>query len=435
MQRPYKEQIVLEHSTVRLEEGLCQEDISYLRSSLYGREGKKPFIVRELKNNEIEIENTSFAGVIQLKKVRLIFTTKTTANLFFMLNSLRDEQSMFFDDERIIDMERGGCFFDVIGRLFLNELGKILTKGFCKRYVRKEEREAFIRGRLLIDEQIKQGARKEIKSHCRFDDLTYDNLENQLILRATSLLIPMIRFCDPIRRDLVRYSNLLREEVSLLTLGPGDCEKVNLNRTNDYYGMALKLTKAVLKRYFIRTTNSGISSGFNFIVNMNKLYEDFVTEMLREMLKESPMFCNYSIEVQKTFDSLVKERTILTRPDIIMRERVRAKNLPIIIDAKYKRQEHNTDFYQVIAYALAIPTSKAAILIYPKDETDGIVEPTVYTIAASKFNNMRDDIKLYILRIDLMQKKYDRLEEFKKAIKHQLQEQLISVLNPILNEI
>lgn len=426
-----KERVVEEHRTVRIKGEVCPEDLAYLTSDRFGYTRAKPFVVRELKDNEVEIENTSFAGVIQLRKTRLIFATKITANLYFMLSSLKDDQGILFDDEKIIDMESGSSFFDVIGRLFLNELDRILRRGFCKRYVKKEERGAFIKGRLLIDKQIRQNVKKDTKLFCRYDDLTYDNLENQVILRATSLLVPMIRFSDPIRRELLRYSNLMREEVSLKNIGPDDCEKVSLTRINDYYAVALRLAKAVLRRYFIRTTHLGISSGFNFLVNMNKVYEDFMAEMLSGLLRESPSFDSYSIETQKTFDSLVKEKGILTRPDIIMRDRARTNCYPIIIDTKYKRQEHNADFYQIIAYALAIPTSRAAILLYPKEATDNLFEPTVYTIAASQFNNQRDDIKLYVFRIDLLQEKYERLEDFQNAVKSQLKKQLLTALEAV----
>lgn len=431
MTEPFEERIVEEHRTVRFKGELCREDISYLTSDRFGYTRAKPFIVRELKDNEIEVENTSFAGVIQLRNIRLLFSTKITANLYFMLNSLKGEHSILLDDEIIIDMEKGSSFFDVIGRLFLNELDRILRRGFCKRYIKKEERGTFIKGRILIEKQLRQSIKKETKAFCRFNDLTYDNLENQILLRAASLLIPMIRFSDQVRWDLLRYSNLMREEISLLNLGPDDCERISLNRINDYYSAALRLAKAILRRYFIRTTHLGISAGFNFIVNMNKVYEDFISEMLSELIRESPSFSEYSIETQKTFDSLVREKGILTRPDIIIKERARSNSFPIIIDTKYKKQENNADFYQVIAYALAIPSSKAAILLYPMEDTAKSIEPAVYTIAANRFNNKREDIKLYVFKIDLLQKKYERLEDFQKAVKLQLKNHLLTAMESV----
>ena len=71
--------------------------------------------------------------------------------------------------------------------------------------------------------------------YCSYENLTYNNLENQIILRAATLLIPLIRFSEKIKRDLIRYSYLLREDVGLVNVAPEDCDKVHYSRLNDYY--------------------------------------------------------------------------------------------------------------------------------------------------------------------------------------------------------
>ena len=40
---------------------------------------------------------------------------------------------------------------------------------------------------------------------------------------------------------------------------------------------------------------------------------------------------------------------------------------PLVLDTKYKRQDQNSDYYQIIAYALAIPSARNCCLLYPKD--------------------------------------------------------------------
>jgi 5-methylcytosine-specific restriction endonuclease McrBC regulatory subunit McrC len=64
----------------------------------------------------------------------------------------------------------------------------------------------------------------------------------------------------------------------------------------------------------------GKSRGFNFIVNMNKVYEEFITEIIEELINTCPEFNEFEIEKQPKFDKLVEEKSIITKPDIVLRQ-------------------------------------------------------------------------------------------------------------------
>jgi len=314
-----------------------------------------------------------------------------------MLSFLKDESQFHYDQNKVIDIKEGANFFDIIGRLFLNELEEIFKRGLYKRYVRREENINFLKGRLLINGQVGNEIRKRPKFFCSYDDLTFDNLENRIVLKATTLLIPLIRFNELIKRDLIRYSHQLRDLACLADVTPDDCDKVQYSRLNEYYEPIIKFSKVILQNYFIRSVHGGGARGFNFIVNMNKVYEDFITEIVKELVNEDDVFTNYVIEGQKKFDSLVREKKIITKPDIILRKKG-TDNYPLIIDAKYKKQANNADYYQVIAYALAIPTAKTCCLIYPEDEP---IESPVLTLDTSPFDSKGREIKLHAIRVNL----------------------------------
>ena len=93
----------------------------------------------------------------------------------------------------------------------------------------------------------------------------------------------------------------------------------------------------------------------------------------------------------------------------------------IIIDAKYKRQEQNADYYQVIAYALAIPSAKACFLVYPSDET---IESEPLTLDPGKFGNARDEVKLHAVKVDLLLEEDLKFREYVRGIKDQLKRKL-----------
>ena len=74
----------------------------------------------------------------------------------------------------------------------LNELNEICRIGLYKNYVKKEENLSFLKGKLISKRQLNNELKKLPKFSCSYQDLTYDNLENQILLRATTLLIPWL---------------------------------------------------------------------------------------------------------------------------------------------------------------------------------------------------------------------------------------------------
>lgn len=400
-----------EFKSVKLKNALSSSDFVYLKKECFNPQ-KQPFIIRELKDNEIEIENTSYSGIIQLENIRLHFAAKVPVNLLYMLTYLEDDSEFYYDPDKIINMEAGQNFFDVLGKLFINKLKDIFCMGFYKSYIKKEENIKFLKGKLLARNQLKNDISKNPKLYCCYDDLTYDNLENRIILRTATLLANLIRYNYDVKSDLVRYINLMREHVCLINIAPEKCDLVQYNRLNEYYKPIIELSKLILRFYFIRSVSPGISKGFNFLVNMNKLYEDFITKIIHRLIIQEYPFLE--VEKQKVFDSLVIEKKILTRPDIIIKYK---SEHPIIIDAKYKRQENNADYYQVISYALAIPSAKYCFLIYPSSEN---IEANELTIDPERFGNKRGKIKIYSLKIDIWKENVSNFIEYIRDIKNQI---------------
>jgi len=414
-----------EYKSVDLDCLNVESDLPYLKRDCFGYKeiGYSPYKIIELKDDKIRIENTSYSGIIQLDQVRLHFSTKVKTNLFYMLSFLRDEKAFLYDPNTIIDVKEGFNFFDILGKLFLNQLEEIYKIGFYKKYIKKEENISFLKGKFLINKQLHNEINKKAKFYCNYDDLTFDNLENQIILKSINLLIPLIsNYNENLKKNLIFFNNLIRDKVSLVNLIAEDCEKIQFGRLNDHYNKIIQLSKVILQNHFIRSTFKGYSKGFNFIVNMNKVYEDFITEIIKEIVKEDEHFSNFIALSQEKFKSLVKENKIITKPDLILKEKD-SDRIPFIIDAKYKRQENNADYYQVIAYSLAIPTSEACFLIYPAHEN--VEEPELTLDPKLLTKTDRSEIKLYSKKIDLLLDKNLKYNEYIEKIKEQVKSKLL----------
>jgi 5-methylcytosine-specific restriction enzyme subunit McrC len=398
-----------------------EKDLSYLKKDCFKYQTRAPYRIRELKDC-VEIENKSYSGIIQLDTCRLHFSTKVKTNLFYMLSFLKDESCFLYDPDNIIEIKEGDNFFDILGRLYLNELTEILRKGIYKKYIRKQENELFLRGKLLISKQICNDLGKRPKFHCSYENLTYDNLENRIVLRAATLLVPLIRFNEEIRSSLNCCCQQLKAEVSLVDVTAEDCNRVQFCKLNEQYEPIIQLAKAILQYYFIRSVQAGASRGFNFIVDMNHVYEDFITELVKELIEEDALFDNYVLDRQEEFNSLVEERRIVTKPDIILR-RKDTDNYPIIIDAKYKKQDNNADYYQIIAYALAIPSSKACCLIYPSDEN---IDESPLTLR--NYETYQRKIRIFPIQIDLSWDKEWKYDTYINCIKRELKIKLSNAM-------
>lgn len=420
---------IAEHKTKEIPSSLIKDqDILYLENCFKINGYSSHIKLKQLKDSKVEIENTSYSGIIQLNGIRIHFSTKVRTNLFYLLSFLRDEDSLQFDPELIIDIKEGFCFFDVLGRLFLNELEQIFSKGLSKKYVKEENNIGFLKGKLIFKEQIQNEMYGRAKFFCSYDDLTYNNLENQIVLKATTLLISLIRFNQEIKRDLIRYSHLLRDLVSPIEVSPEDCDKVVFSRSNDYYKAIIQFSKVVLQNYFIRSIHRGESRGFNFIVNMNQVYEDFITTIIEELVSEAIEFRDYVVEKQQKIESLVRGGEITVKPDIIVRKKDTDER-PLIIDAKYRKQESNADYYQVIAYALAIPTAKACCLIYPDD---AVTETSELLLDVRSYDTKREVIPLRSVRVNLFleaENKDVKFDYYISEIKRQVKRELIQLMN------
>ena len=158
-----------------------------------------------------------------------------------------------------------------------------MKDGLLKKYIRKHENLSFLRGKLDIKTQLHNSISGRPKFACFYDDLTFDNQENRITLWALNDLVPLIRFNNELRDELIAMEYLLRDFVSFVPVSPQECDAVAFNRLNNRYQDIIRFSKIILEEKYIRSTEKGEAKGFNFIVNMNSVFETFVTELIQEV--------------------------------------------------------------------------------------------------------------------------------------------------------
>lgn len=387
-----------EYKTTKIKK-LDKRDWDYLEKSYFRIKNQKFFKVYVDRHSTQCIDNTSAAGLIQLSDRRLYFKTKVDTRLFYMLRFLKSEKDFLYDPDSIIEIEDGDNFFDIIVRLFLTELKKIIKTGLLQKYVRKYENLDELKGGLDIERQMQNDINDIFKFSCAYSDLTVDNAENRIVLKALDVLIPVVRFDKNLRKQLKMYEYLLKEGVKLVDLSPEDCDNISFDVTNDYYVSILRLSKVILNKSFIKSVHEGRSVGFNFIVNMNTVFQDFITQMINDVINENSEFSKFEAKNQKEFRSFIEGSN--EKPDVSLK--IKGKRLyPFPIELKYKieKKVKKADHVQAAVYGTNLPGARLGCIICAKDREDNIGRKSKQ-INKNMMKNESEKIPLLIYKIDL----------------------------------
>ena len=154
------------------------------------------------------------------------------------------------------------------------------------------------------------------------------------------------------------------EEVSDASLRGDDLQRIHYSRLNEHYRPALGLARLLLDNLTL-VDRRGATTAASFMVNMNDLFERFVTERLTRALRGRLV-----VEGQ-THDHLDVGKKVSIRPDLRFRH-PSSGSVTYVGDIKYKltadAQGRAADYYQLLAYTTALKLPEG-VLIYSR--TDG----------------------------------------------------------------
>ena len=175
------------------------------------------------------------------------------------------------------------------------------------------------------------------------------------------------------RRELGWVTELL-SEISLVEFPPGIVPPITFDRLNEHYRTAVSLAQLILRHTAFQSDRGRVRAS-GFVVNMNVLFEEFVTRALREALGVS----DRTFRKVRPGDgvTLDEKRLVRLEPDLSWWE---GRICRFVGDAKYKNIDGRkappvSDLYQLLAYT-AVLDLPGGMLIYAKGEAD----PTVHQV-------------------------------------------------------
>ena len=256
--------------------------------------------------------------------------------------------------------------------LFVQEVQRVVKKGLKHDYIQKEENLRFLKGKLLIHEQLKRNYIHKERFFVRYDEYMVDRLENRAIKEA--LLI--VKKLSKSFQNQKSISELLFvfDEVSRLK-NPKAFKSHKLDRTMSYYDDAIAWTKLFLFGYSPQVSG-GEFGAWSLLFDMNRLFERYVGVKLRNRCEKVKL----QDQRYHLFDNPKKSKLI---PDIVIDNNVIDNK--IIVDTKWKNiKSFNdispNDLHQLFAYAVKYENATKAVLLFPSFGTKKPLEILKSTI-------------------------------------------------------
>ena len=274
------------------------------------------------------------------------------ANLGYMLATALNLPEFRRETTRF---ERFDDLLEHVARYFEDLVERCIDHGLYRTYVEQTDNLATIRGRIDLATDMRRNAVLRHRTYCEFTEFTWNVPENQVIRQVTRALAGF-SFSSAFRTRL-RNIDTAMATVSVAHMHADDIDRFRYHRFNEEYRPIHRLCQVFLEGASL-SEELGHFDARTFLVDMNRLFESFVTRLLQE----------HAITAQSVAAPhrmfLDRERLVQLIPDVVVFQEERAT---LVADCKYKQRApdefRTADVYQLLAYAEALQTPEAMILI------------------------------------------------------------------------
>jgi len=232
-------------------------------------------------------------------------------------------------------------------------IGRQLKQGLYKEYLNRKEDIAVVRGKIDMPGTIQNRLAKKRVLTCEYDELSENNLLNQILKTTVMLLLrhPKVsqEYKNDLKKEMLFFSNVD-------TIDPVSVRwaSIRFQRNNNTYRMLISLCQLVLEGMLL-TTDSGEYKLASFVdeQHMSRLYERFILEYYA---KECPQVTATASQIPWALDDGIGTMLPVMQSDIMLTK----GNNVLIIDAKYYTHTtqtqydvhtlHSANLYQIFTY-------------------------------------------------------------------------------------
>ncbi len=269
-------------------------------------------------------------------------------------------------EQHLFDFQKAQTLPDILALALIAAARRAFGRGLLRGYLIEEEALHTVRGRIRLDEQIRRRYGIPLPVELRFDEFTDDILSNRLVKAAAARLRQMTLSSSEARRGLGWIAAIL-ENVSLREFRRRNVPEVRFDRLNEHYRHVVGLARLILLHSEFESFRGDVRAS-GFLINMNDLFQEFVTQALREALNVSDKTLRDDKGLRRL--TLAEKNLAPLRPDLSWWD---GETCRFVGDAKYKKITHssvpNADLYQLLAYATALDLP-GGLLIYAQGEAE-----------------------------------------------------------------
>lgn len=179
---------------------------------------------------------------------------------------------------------------EVFISMFLDELDNLVKKGLKSNYIIQEENRRFLRGKLLFNQNLKYNLSHKERFFAASDEFSTDIAPNRII-RST------LEFLSRQALSSKTYAHLTQLRFIFADIPPSrnidkDLSQCANSRLFNAYDLILQWCRVFLKKQAF-TTYQGSTKAFAILFDMNKLFESFVANKLRDLEIREKMLGNF----------------------------------------------------------------------------------------------------------------------------------------------
>ena len=252
-----------------------------------------------------------------------------------------------------VEKEEFENIHNLFAAILAKGIGRQLKQGLYREYVERTESLATLRGKIDINGTVKNKLARQKVISCEFDELSENNLLNQII-KTTVMLLLRQKNVSPdhksdLKKEMLFFSNV--DDIDPTTI---QWSRVRFQRNNNTYRMLIGICQLVLEGMLL-TTDSGEYKLATFIKPelMSKLYEKFILEYYNQEHKELDASAS---QIPWGLDDGIDAMLPVMQTDITLTKGEKT----LIIDAKYYSstlQQHydrmtiySNNLYQIFTY-------------------------------------------------------------------------------------
>ena len=255
-----------------------------------------------------------------------------------------------YDDVAIESFDE---MYDLLAAILAKGIGIQLKLGLYREYINRQEELSVLRGKINMSGTIKNQLVHKRVLTCDFDDLSENNLFNQIIKTTVILLLKNAKvkskYKDDLKKKMLFFSNIDFLEPSSIRWS-----SIRFQRNNQTYRMLISICQLILEG-MLMTTDIGEYRLASFIdeQRMCRLYEKFILEYYSRHYPELKVSAS---QIPWSVDDGVRTMLPMMQSDIHLQK----GNTVLIIDAKYyshttqtqydKHTLHSNNMYQIFTY-------------------------------------------------------------------------------------